>query len=52
MLKKYVQALPLLRECVSRSPTLRGGQVWLAATYAQMGKLEEARAAVAQVMRI
>jgi adenylate cyclase len=52
MLKQYVQALPLLRDCVSRSPNLRGGHVWLAATYAQMGRLEEARAEVTEVMRI
>jgi adenylate cyclase len=52
MLKEYMQALPLLRDCVSRSPNLRNGYVLLAATYAQIGKLEEARAAVAEVMRI
>ena len=52
MLKEYVQALPLLRESVSRSPNLRNGHALLAATYAQIGKLEEARAAVAEVMRI
>src|SRR5262245_546326 len=33
-------------------PNMRGGHSWLAATCAQMGKLEEARAAVAEVMRI
>src|SRR5262245_8688598 len=31
---------------------VRGPHVWLAATYAQMGKLAEGRAAVAEVMRI
>jgi len=52
MLKDYAKALPLLRACVSMSPNMRGGHSWLAATCAQMGKLEEARAAVAEVMRI
>ena len=52
MLKEYLQALPLLRECVSRSPNLRSGHVWLAATYAQLGRFEEARAEVTEVMRI
>ena len=52
MLKQYSQALPLLRECVSRAPNLRGGHVWLAATYAQLGNIEEARAEAAEVLRI
>jgi adenylate cyclase len=52
MLKEYAQALSLQRDCVSRSPKMRRGHVMLAAIYAQMGKLEEARAAVAEVMRL
>ena len=52
MLKQYAQALPMLRDCVSRSPKIRSGHVWLAATYAQMDQLEEARAEVAEVMRL
>jgi len=52
MLKQYVQALPLLRDCVSQAPNVRGPHGMLAATYARMGKLEEARAAAAEVMRI
>src|SRR5262245_42846 len=51
MLKQYLQALPLLRDSVSRSPNVRGTHRMLAATYAQMGQFEEARAAVAEVMR-
>jgi adenylate cyclase len=31
---------------------LRGGHAWLAAIYAQLGKLEEARAEAAEVLRI
>jgi hypothetical protein len=34
MLKQYSEALPLLRECVSRAPNLRGGHTWLATIYA------------------
>jgi adenylate cyclase len=52
MLKQYSEALPLLRECVSRAPNLRAGHTWLAAIYAQLGKLEEARAEAAEVLRI
>jgi len=52
MLKDYARALSLLRDCVSVSPNMRGGHTLLAATYAQMGRLEEARAAVAEIMRI
>ena len=52
MLKQYAQALPLLHECVSRSPNFRGGYVALAATYAQLGQHEKARVAVAEVMRV
>ena len=52
MLKQYSQALPLLRECVSRAPNLRAGHAWLAATYAQLGNIEEARAEAAEVLRI
>ena len=52
MLKQYSQALPPLREYVSRAPNFRGGHACLAATYAQLGKLEEARAEAAEVLRI
>jgi len=52
MLKEYAQALSLLRDCVSQSPNMRFGHTWLAATCGQMGRFEEARRAVAEVMRI
>ena len=52
MLKQYSQALPLLRDCVSRAPNLRASHVFLAATYARLGMVEEARAEVAEVLRI
>jgi adenylate cyclase len=50
--KQYPQALPALRECVSRAPNLRGGQAWLAATYAQLGNIEQARAEAAELLRM
>jgi adenylate cyclase len=52
ILKRYEKALRLLRECVSRAPNYRPGRVFLAATYAQLGRLDEARAQVAEVLRI
>jgi TolB-like protein/DNA-binding SARP family transcriptional activator len=52
MLRQYSEALPLLRECVSRAPDLHSGHAWLAATYAQLGRVEEARAEAAEVLRI
>jgi tetratricopeptide (TPR) repeat protein len=52
MLKQYKEALPPLEECVSRSPNYRAGHVWLAATYAQLGYLDKARAEASEVLRI
>jgi adenylate cyclase len=48
----YAEALPLLRECVSRTPNYRHAHTWLAATFAQLGRREEAAAAAAEVLRI
>jgi adenylate cyclase len=52
LLKEYSQALPPMRECTSRAPNFRLGHVWLAATLAQLGQLDEARAEAAEVLRI
>ena len=52
MLKRYAQALPHLRECVSRAPNMRLGRLWLAATYGQLGQLDSARAEAAAVLRV
>ena len=52
ILKKYSQALPPLQECVARAPNLRIGHLWLAATYAQLRKVEQARAEAAEVLRV
>jgi adenylate cyclase len=52
MLKRYAEAVPPLWECVSRAPNLRSGHQWLAATYGQLGRLDDARAEAAEVIRI
>ena len=52
LLNQYPKALSALRECATRAPNLRGGHVLLAATYAQLGQLEEARAEAAEVLRL
>jgi adenylate cyclase len=52
LLKEYSQALPPMRECTSRAPNFRLGHVWQAAILAQLGRLDEARAEAAEVLRI
>ena len=52
MLGRYVEAEALLREHLSRQPNNRPALVWLAATYARMGRLEEAQAAAAHILRL
>jgi tetratricopeptide (TPR) repeat protein len=52
LLERYAEALPLLRECVLRAPNFFHARGWLAATHAQSGQLEEARAEVAEMLRL
>jgi adenylate cyclase len=52
MLRRYGEAVRLLRECASRLPNLQWPHLWLAAAYAQAGQLEEARREAAEVLRI
>ena len=52
MLKRYSDALPLLRNAASRAPNARAIHCALAATYAQLGQLNEARAEAAEILRI
>jgi adenylate cyclase len=52
MLKQYEQALPVLRDCIARAPNLRAGHSYLAATFAQLGRMDEARAEAAAALRI
>jgi adenylate cyclase len=52
MLKRYAEALPHLHEGVSRAPNEAVSHHWLAATYAQLGQLDKARAEAAEGLRI
>jgi adenylate cyclase len=52
MLRRYGEAVRLLRECASRLPNLQWPHLWLAAALAQAGQLEEARREAAEVLRI
>jgi adenylate cyclase len=52
MLKKYSEALPHLREVIARAPNSRGGHLWSAANYAQLGLFEDARREAAEALRI
>jgi adenylate cyclase len=52
MLKQYPQALRPLRECVSLAPNMGPAHARLAATHAQLGNVEKARAEAAEVLRI
>jgi len=51
-LKHYEEAVHWLRECALRLPHREVSRVWLACAYAQLGKLEEAKKAAAEVLRI
>jgi adenylate cyclase len=52
LLKRYGDAVYWWRESISRQPRQQWPYVLLAATYAQLGQLAEARAAAAEVLRI
>jgi hypothetical protein len=52
MCRRYAEAVPPLREGASRSPNIRIIPLWLAAAYAQLGQLAEARVEAAEVLRI
>ena len=52
MLKRYAEAVIPLRECIARAPNFRPAHVWLAASYARLGQMREARAEAAEVLRI
>ena len=52
MLKRHAEAVRAFRECALRRPNVHWPHVWLAAAYAQLGQLEEARAEAAEVLRI
>ena len=52
MLEQYSQALLVLRDFVAQTPNVTFGHFWLAATHAQLGRLEEARGEGAEVLRL
>ena len=52
MLERYADALPHLQECVSRAPNFGASHHWLAATYAQLGQLDKARAEATEGLRV
>jgi adenylate cyclase len=52
MLRRYDEALPHLKECAARAPNFRAIHVWLAATLAQLQRLEDARAEANTALRI
>ena len=51
-LKQYSQALPFLRECALRAPNYGAVHLWLAATYARLGQMEEARGEAEKVLQL
>jgi adenylate cyclase len=52
-LKRYADAVRLLRDCTSREANiLLVPRLVLASAYAQLGQVEEARAEIAEVLRI
>jgi adenylate cyclase len=52
MLKRYTEALPPLRECAASLPYFRIVHLWLAAAYAQLGELADARIEAAKVLQL
>jgi tetratricopeptide (TPR) repeat protein len=52
ILKRYREAVHWWREQISRQPVAPWASVGLACAYAQLGQLEEMRAAAAEVLRI
>jgi adenylate cyclase len=52
LLKEYREARRWLREATGRAPDHQYGHAYLAATYAQLGRLEDARAEAAEILRI
>ena len=52
LLKEYSEAQRWLREATGRAPNHQYGHAFLAATYAQLGRVEDARAEAAEVLRL
>jgi adenylate cyclase len=52
LLKQYDEAQRWLRQCTARAPNHQYGHAFLAATYAQVGRLDDARTEAAEVLRV
>jgi adenylate cyclase len=52
LLRRYTEAQRWLAESTGRAPDHMYGRAWLAATYAQLGRLDLARVEAAEVLRI
>jgi adenylate cyclase len=52
MLQRYEEALVPLLKSVALAPNMRFPRIWLAGTYARLGRLEEAREQVQRVLHI
>jgi adenylate cyclase len=52
LLGRYLDALPLLQEAVSRAPNHGHSHRYLAATYAQLGQLDKAREEATAALRV
>jgi len=52
MQERYEEALPLLLDFRARAPNHRASHSYLAAAYARLGMMDEARAEIAELTRI
>jgi tetratricopeptide (TPR) repeat protein len=52
MLRRYQDAVPLLKEAVSRAPAMAHGRYILAMTYARLEELDKARLEVENALRV
>ena len=52
MLKEYSRALAFLRAYTSHVPQMVYGHLWLVVTYAQLGRIKEAREEIAEMLRL
>ncbi len=49
---RYEEAIPILKEYLARHPNVLIAHYWLAACYIEVGRVDDARAEAAEVMRI
>jgi tetratricopeptide (TPR) repeat protein len=51
-LERYDEAVVAYRRVISRNPDFLGGHMYLAAAYAQLGRMKEAKSEAVEVLRI